>query len=560
MYGGAALSVFLLLFALNNYVGNSDTTIRSDGIGYYDALPSLFIHHDFIRKDSTIEAHPALYERIKSYKDIYVPAGKAFVDKYSIGTAFLQAPFFLYTYYVVMEADPAATGYEPAFQKSVFHAAITYLFLALVLFTAFLHARGFGWFGILTGQLAMTLATGIVNYVSYEASFSHMYSLFAITGMLLYATKYFQKGRATSFYAAAFFLGLVVLIRPVNLLVVAALPMLADSGKSFLDGIRNLFLKPKYYVGFVIAVALVFVQLLAWYYQTGSYLIYTYQGEQGFDFSNPQLINILFSFKKGLFIYTPVLLLIFPGIIYWIKDKHYWTAASWGLFFLVLTYVLASWWSWFYGCSFGLRAYIEFYPLLILPVVYLVDKSGVIIRAMILVVIALLAWLNLIQSYQYKEYILDWINMDQGKYLRIFGRTEPRYVGYFFRKEFNEESYETVATIDIPDGFAAYELPLMVSQPHSVIRLIAESDFPETADDAVQLRLSDKDQQERYKHQIPLLHMADGAWGTNQTGRYQFELGDLNSTDSLTLIVKREHGTQVKLNHVQVQLLVPKTN
>lgn len=47
--------IFLFILLINNYLKNSETTIRADGVGYYDYLPSLFIHHDLARKDNDAE-------------------------------------------------------------------------------------------------------------------------------------------------------------------------------------------------------------------------------------------------------------------------------------------------------------------------------------------------------------------------------------------------------------------------------------------------------------------------------------------------------------------------
>src|SRR3972149_6597095 len=43
------LFISLYIFILNVYIGKQETTINADGIGYYDYLPSLFIHKDMNR-------------------------------------------------------------------------------------------------------------------------------------------------------------------------------------------------------------------------------------------------------------------------------------------------------------------------------------------------------------------------------------------------------------------------------------------------------------------------------------------------------------------------------
>ncbi len=41
---GEVLIIFILLFILNNFMGYEKITIKADGAGYYDYLPSLFIY------------------------------------------------------------------------------------------------------------------------------------------------------------------------------------------------------------------------------------------------------------------------------------------------------------------------------------------------------------------------------------------------------------------------------------------------------------------------------------------------------------------------------------
>jgi len=60
------LIIFCLIFLINNYFKNVDTTIKSDGVGYYDYLPSIFIHHDFIRKDIPLQNNSGIYNRINA--------------------------------------------------------------------------------------------------------------------------------------------------------------------------------------------------------------------------------------------------------------------------------------------------------------------------------------------------------------------------------------------------------------------------------------------------------------------------------------------------------------
>ena len=56
--------IFGFIFSINNYIGNVEKTINADGIGYYDYLPSIFIHNDFIRYNDSRLENNSLYQRI----------------------------------------------------------------------------------------------------------------------------------------------------------------------------------------------------------------------------------------------------------------------------------------------------------------------------------------------------------------------------------------------------------------------------------------------------------------------------------------------------------------
>jgi hypothetical protein len=95
-----ALLIFLFIFTINNFIGNADKTINADAIGYYDYLPSIFIHKDFIRKDKPYADNISFYHRLDQFDHIsYVEYGDFKVNKYPSGTAILQTPFFLSEYF-----------------------------------------------------------------------------------------------------------------------------------------------------------------------------------------------------------------------------------------------------------------------------------------------------------------------------------------------------------------------------------------------------------------------------------------------------------------------------
>jgi hypothetical protein len=86
----------------------------------------------------------------------------------------------------------------------------------------------------------------------------------------------------------------------------------------------------------------------------GTWFAEPYPGES-FDFLRPRLLDVLFSPFHGFFYWHPLLL---AGVV--ALGLGAWRGAlprTWVISALVIWYVNASWWMWFFGSSFGLRAF-----------------------------------------------------------------------------------------------------------------------------------------------------------------------------------------------------------
>ena len=156
---------------------------------------------------------------------------------------------------------------------------------------------------------------------------------------------------------------------------------------------------------------------------TGNLFIYSYLGE-GFNFLNPHIFEILFSFKKGLFLYTPLYLLAFTGCIYLWKSKRFmfW---SWLVFFFLITYVFSSWSNWWYGGSFSSRVYVEFVPMFMMLLAFALQHSKNKVRQKLLLgAVFILIVVCQIQTFQYRYNQIHWSDMDRTKYFEVFMRID----------------------------------------------------------------------------------------------------------------------------------------
>ncbi|MBN3034290.1 MAG: hypothetical protein JW861_01790 [Bacteroidales bacterium] len=558
--------VFIFIFLINNYIGNVDKTINADGAGYYDYLPSLFIHHDLNRKDIPREQSPELYERI-SDPAIYIDFGEYKVNKYACGTALLQLPFFAYARMTNGPEGNPDDGYQYPYQRAVFYAAIFYLFLSLLFLKKVLRLYGIRNSVIIPCQLLLATATAVTHYANYDAAYSHVYSLFAITAFSYYVKAYFDRKNLYHFLISSLFLGLVVILRQINILIILFVPFLAGSGRNFTIGLRQLLRHPFVCAAGILSVSAIFsIQCLLWYLQTGHFFLYSY-GVEGFDFSNPHLISILFSYKKGLFIYTPVLFICMMSVIWLIFKRKSYLAISWAAFFLIITYIFSSWWSWYYGCSYGMRVYIDYYTVFFIPFALMVNGMAAWRKAIVIAFSFLTIPLNVIQTYQYKQYILHWIEMDEKKYWKVFLKTSRQYEGLVWKRPYDPGRYIPVdeiviGTVEFPDTppFVVYEFDsrdVPFFNDVGIIQLLVDDHFNENNELRISLIIKPPEGDDyHYRHDIYLIHLAEDDHGKWQTGYYNFEFVPLKeSGEKVIRLLFRPGNEKVTLQNVRVRFL-----
>jgi len=214
------------------------------------------------------------------------------------------------------------------------------------------------------------------------------------------------------------------LTRPINGLIVFSLPFIAGSYQAFKDGVQNLFRsKIRLGLGIIIFSTVLAVQLIIYKISTGSFLVYSY-AEESFNFMDPHFIDILFSYRKGLFIYTPLLLVSLSGLFTLWKGSRY-KCYTWIAFFVGITYVFSSWWMWYYGGSFSSRVYVEFIPFFMIFLAISLNEIKTIFSSRVWAI--LLCTLILVcqfQTFQYRHLDIHWSEMNKEKYWDVFMRVD----------------------------------------------------------------------------------------------------------------------------------------
>lgn len=562
---GEILVVFITIFCINNYVGNSKEYIHADGQGYYEYLPSIFIYKDFIRKN--YETNDTRYDRINKYDFYYLHNNKK-INKYPIGTSVLQLPFFLYGHFVTQYSDEEVNGYSIHYQKSIFFAAIFYLFLFLIFFRKLLILFKINIVIILFVQTLICIGTNTIYFVNSDASYSHIYSLFSLTAFLYYTKHFSETLNHKSYYASILFLSLTILIRQINVLAILFIPFITNDKLFYAIN----YLKSNFRIliaGALVVAIVVSIQLIAWYLQAGNWLIYSYKNES-FNFKEPQLLNILFSFKKGLFIYTPVVLLALTAVLHYVLRKEYYILVAWLIPFFIIVYVLSSWWAWHYGCSFGQRAFIDFYGFIFIPFAVLLNRVKLHLKILLLAPAVICIPINLVQAYQYKNYILHWDCMDYEKYKKVFLQTNNEYCGILWKKTLPDTSNFTILYKGkIPDNVTSpnnyneiltLNLNSISTLNFNAIYLQFENIYNDNDKSRVDLTIKNtKNDSILYNHNIPLIHFAGQKFNTKQQGEYVFAIPATIDTlmlrSSIIHIVTKADDHFTCLNNGIIQLI-----
>ena len=410
--GFICLFIITLLLWKTSENNTFSNVIEGDGRGYYAYLPNTFLN-----------------KSIKNQKPdnrFFLEVNRKGVNKYYVGTAVAMSPFFMAGNLLSPKHKEKTTGYEPVFQKSMRISGIFYLLLGLVFLRLFLIQYSIPDKIIILCLFLITFGTNLFSYSLFQPAMSHVYSWGFITGFLYFTKKLIDSKKMLFYYLAILFLGMIVLIRPLNGLIILAVPFLAGSLPVLKESIKQTFSLKSIFFSIIIFSSVLFIQLLAWKIQSGDWIVWSYQNE-GFYFENPQFWNVLFSFRKGLFIYSPLVFFSLFGL-YFLYKKSKFQFYSLLIFFFILTYFISSWWNWYYGPSFGQRPFVEFYGLIgLLLAISISQLKSKRIKLVFISIGLLFIGLNFVQTYQYHVGIISSWDMNFKKYRYTFLKTSEKY-------------------------------------------------------------------------------------------------------------------------------------
>lgn len=415
--------------------------IHSDAQGYYGYLVAYFIEDSFDWNE-VIGSYSDTYFEGKA-EEFTVNSDYGQVNKYYAGTAILILPFFLLSCWYAAANGFAVDGYSLPFQDGIVWCGLFYAGLGMSFLSRFLESKGIDkWIAVFVSVCCL-FATNLLHYTISEPAMSHVYS-FALFSMFLFsADRYLKTGTGWSWYLSAIVLAMIILVRPVNGLIIFSVPFIAGGFGPVVQRIKETGFF-RWIIAAVVFVVILSIQSYMYYQQVGKLFVWSYKDE-GFNFLDPEVISVLFSYKKGFFIYTPIAFLGLIGVLLAIRKRR--QEAAWLLAFLTISvYVIASWWNWYYGSSFGMRALIEFLPFFAFGLALLIQAAARWPWTKYITLTACLFFVsvNLVQSYQYQKFIMHWDAMTKDRFWQIYLVTDSKYKGVFYRGDLGWPQQEEI--------------------------------------------------------------------------------------------------------------------
>jgi len=402
----AALSLVGLIFAVTYLVAvlvfpaGAGRIINGDAIQYFAYLQSAVVDGDLDFSND----YRQLYANADPATNVWLrsrtPTGRP-PNLMSVGPAILWSPFYVSARLALGAVGPGERA-DALLYASVGVAGIAYATLG-ALFTFWSCARLFPRPAAFWATLVVWLAGPGIYYSLVSPTYSHATSMFAVAVFVFAWLATRDRAGFESVVLLGALGGLVALVRWQDALVLI-LPV-ADLLAAAWRRRAGLSATAARLAALSAAAGVAFLpQLLAWNAVYGTPLLIP-QGSAFMRWTQPAMLSVLFSLKRGLFSWTPALLPAAAGFPFLIRRNR---LAGWLIVIVLLAtvYVNASVQDWWAGEAFGARRFIGFGVFLALGLAALMSVPAAANRP------ALAAWFsgaaityNLLFVFQYQMFM-----------------------------------------------------------------------------------------------------------------------------------------------------------
>jgi hypothetical protein len=350
------------------------------------------------------------------------------MTKYPVGMSILSSPFFFAAHQYALHSGYPADGFSDPYQKIIGYGMMIFTIIGLIylrrVLLKFLSDK----------TVALTLFFIVIGtnyfFMSSLESYSPHSVIFFLYSMIIWFTiRWHEDQKPIHALLIGLSCGLAIMSR-MSEIVCLLIPLLwGVTGKqSFIEKLNFLRSKPTHVLLVGLGIIIFAIpQLVYWKFSTGKFLVYSYSNNpgEGFELLWPYTLKSLFSFRKGLLIYTPILILAIIGFVFMYKRKR-------SLFYPVFTffvfnlYIVSSWSCWYFATSFGNRGYIQSYAVMAIPLGFFISEilsQRKALLKLVFIIPVLFLVLNLFQTWQYMHRVIDWSRMTAPYYFKVFGKT-----------------------------------------------------------------------------------------------------------------------------------------
>ncbi len=340
----------------------ADAPIHSDGYSYYVYVPATLIYHDPSLEALSNDWYRGIFPEFSGIRRW--PATGRWLNLHPVGTAISMAPFFLVAHALSSWSNFPRDGFSFYYQHAAGLAGLVYMIAGLAVLGRILRPH-FSGAVVLATLASITWGTNLFHYGVFDSTFSHAFSFFLICVWLLLVERWWTAPTRRRAIALGIVAALIVVTRYTNAIFLILFPLFGvASWPDFSDRWRDLWTRRRDLAIAVFAGAIAAApNFILYKWITGQWLVSSYSAVGGgFDFGSPHLVGVLFSTQKGLFFWSPILLLAVLGTAL----ARGWTrglVVPVSIIFIADTYLVASWNYWQFGATFGHRAFTDGFAL-----------------------------------------------------------------------------------------------------------------------------------------------------------------------------------------------------
>lgn len=398
-----------------------------DVYGYYSYLPFNLIYHDIgMQNQDLIKEIFEKYNPSSTYYQAFLLSNGNWISVYPIGMSLFYLPFFLIAHIWSYFSSFPQDGFSFPYQICISLGMLVYFSIGLFYLRKLL-LRFFNENITMLTMLIIILGTNIFHEAFNDGLEPHNI-LFGAYCLLMYLLDMWYKAPSIKqSIGLGVLLGIILLVRGSEvvagiLVVFWGMNRLSDIPERYKYILKNF---KYYFVTLIITVIVFSPQLVYWKIVTDQWFFNSYKMAEGFNLLKPNLLDFFFSFKKGVFIYTPVVLVAFFALFnnYFRNSRTYLAVI---LFLFLNTYLISSWLVWWGATSFGSRYFAQSISLLVLPMGFFIQRLSehkLVVKSFFIMVFSIFIFLNVFQTWQFINGIINGERMTYAYYKAVFLKT-----------------------------------------------------------------------------------------------------------------------------------------